>query len=140
MAHNLLMFSVLVGLFFLVGCQQNTDDKANSDAVVHYEYLSLDEDYTEEINNWLSEARRNKDEELYHLSLDNGEEYVYGKGYNKGKVRYTYEEFDGKNHSSIKATLLKGESTDEVFIRITSNKEVDSITLDMTDDATQFYN
>ncbi|CQR48031.1 hypothetical protein BN1058_02373 [Paraliobacillus sp. PM-2] len=139
--QKVILFIWVFGLlFFLLGCQQNFDNKTdqNSNAIIDYEYLSLDGEYSNEINNWLNKVRNDTDEDLNYLSLDNGKQYVYGRGYNKAKVSYTYEGFDGEINRSIKATLLKGENSEEIFIRITSDTDVDEITLDVTDDKKQF--
>lgn len=96
------MLSLFLGLFFLFGCQQNSEDETSSDPIVSYEYLALDGEYSGEINNWLNNARNDTDEKLYNLSLDDGEEYVYSKGYNQAKVSYTYEDLDGKINRTIK--------------------------------------
>jgi len=128
----------MLGFSVLIGCQQKTDDDNNE--IVSYEYLSLDKQYSNEINQWLHKAKKSTDERIYGIDSDDGNQYVYAKGYKQAKVSYTYETFDGKVNSSIKATLLKGQDSDEVLIKITYNTDVDGITLDATDDKDQFYN
>lgn len=125
-------------LLFLVGCQQGSDDDTSSDSIVEYEYLSLDEEYSDEVNDWLKNAKDDNEAGLYHLSSDDGSEYVYGKGYNQAKVSYTYEDVEGKINNTIKATLLEGESNDEVLISITHNTDVEEITIVVTDDVSDF--
>lgn len=134
MKQHLLVITILAGVFFLFGCEQNTNEDST---IVNYEYLSLEDKYSEEIMDWLEDARNTN--ELHSLSTEEGEEYVYGKGYTQAKVSYTYENLEGLENSMIKATLLKGDSDEEVFIKITHDTYVDVITLDVTDDKSVFY-
>jgi len=130
---------IILSLLFLFGCEQTSNQKTSSGAIVKYEYLSLDKQYSNKVNNWLSEVRENASD-LYHLSLADGVEYVYGKGYNQARVSYTYEDFEGKINRTVKATLLKGEKDDEVLIKITHETDVDGVTLEVIDDKAKFYN
>lgn len=135
-----ILFSLLLGLFFFIGWQSNSNEDTSSSSFVNYEYLSLDEEYSDEINSWLKEVRNDSEKDLYHLSLDEGKEYIYGKGYTQAKVSHTYEDFDGKINRSITATLLEEESSDEIFVEITYNSDIDGFMLNVTDNKTQFYN
>lgn len=135
-----ILFSLLLGLFFFIGWQSNSNEDTSSPSFVNYEYLSLDDEYSDEIDSWLRRVRNNPENDLFHLSLEDGKEYIYGQGYTQAKVSHTYEDFDGNINRFVTATLLKEDSRNEILVEITYNSDVDGFTLNATDNKTQFYN
>ncbi|WP_186577198.1 hypothetical protein [Aquibacillus kalidii] len=127
---------IFIGLLILMGCQPGSSHDQGNNELVSYEYLPLDKTYSKTINDWLTKAKNSSGQDFHSLSLDNGEEYVYGKGYNMAKVSFTSENFEGKIESNLKATMFKGESKEEVLIKITYNTEFccDGVTIDVTDE------
>lgn len=136
--QNKAVLLIVLSSLCLFGCQLSSKKNTSSDAIVSYEYLSVEKEYSGEVNNWLSKAM-GSDGSLYALSIEDGVEYIFGKGYTKAKVSYAYENIDGKISDSVKATLLKGERSDELFIKITYNPGIDVVTLDATDDQSKFF-
>ncbi|WP_404356457.1 hypothetical protein LG291_23180 [Cytobacillus firmus] len=129
---------LLITLFILSGCKEEQDINKN---IVEYEYLSKNEQYSSEINQWLNNAMHSEDESVYSLSSKDGNTYVYAKGHKKAKVTYLYEDTEGKTNRSLKVTLLKGNSNDDVFIKISYDSDLccDVEILDDTDNENEFY-
>jgi hypothetical protein len=129
---------LLIALFILSGCNQ---EQNTNKSIVEYEYLSKNEQYSDEINQWLSNAMHSEDENVYSLSSKDGNTYVYAKGHIKAKVAYLYEDTEGKTNRSLKVTLLKGNRNDEVFIKISYDSDLccDVEILDDTDNENEFY-
>jgi hypothetical protein len=133
-----LFILLLCVLFILNGCsfKQNKDTK-----IIDYEYLSLNEHYSEEVNQWLIDAKRLNDERVYSLSSKDGNTYVYAKGHKQAKVSYLYENTEGKINRILKVTLLKGNSSNEVLIMISIDSDLccDVEMLDVTEHEDEFY-
>jgi len=132
---SLLLISVLV---ILNGCsfKQNTDTN-----IIDYEYLSINEQYSEDVNQWLSNAVKSNDDRIYSLSSKDGNIYVFANGHKKAKVSYLYEDTEGKTNRSLKITLLKGNNNDNVFLKISYNSDLccDAEILDDADNEEDFY-
>ncbi|MCA0972207.1 hypothetical protein LCM20_16485 [Halobacillus litoralis] len=129
---------LILSLFIISGCHATPEQDTSRDEVVDYENLSLDEQYSDEVSHWLSQADESEGK-LHHLSLADGTEYVYAEGFTEAKVSYTYENHDGSIVSEVEATLLKGERNDHVFIKVTYPHNVDVVTLNAVEDQSQFY-
>jgi hypothetical protein len=78
---------------------------------------------------------------VYSLSSKDGNTYVYAKGHKQAKVSYLYENTEGKTNRSLKVTLLKGNSSDEVLIMISIDSDLccDVEILDVTANENEFY-
>ncbi|MCT2536467.1 hypothetical protein NC661_03590 [Aquibacillus koreensis] len=134
------LLSICLCLFFLFGCQQISNAERTEESLVDYEYLPLDNGYSAEVDNWLHDAKQSGDEIAHNYAAEDGIEYVYAKGYSQAKASYVYENIDKKINSKIKVTLLKGESSDELFIKVTYSKDIDVTELDVIEDEALFYN
>jgi hypothetical protein len=114
-------------LFILNGCNNENNhasNKKNKDtSIVDYEYLSINELYSDEINQWLSKAISSEEESLYSLESKDGNTYVYAKGHKKAKVSYLHEDIEGKIRRNLKVTLLKGNSSETVFLKVSYNSD-----------------
>ncbi|RPF50273.1 hypothetical protein [Aquisalibacillus elongatus] len=131
------LITVGILIVFLFGCQEDQESEANPEPVIDVEFLSVEDELPKKANEWLQ--RSMKSGGVHNYSLE-GEEYVYAQGFEQAKASYFYEEFDGRSHSTVQTTFLKGDELDEVLIRVKFNKEINSVTMDFIDDRDQFYN
>ncbi|WP_421383290.1 hypothetical protein ACOJQI_02665 [Bacillus salacetis] len=133
-------FSVILMLSLLIlsGCNIEKNKDQN---IVNYESLSKDAEIPDEVSQWLIDAETSKDEIIHSLDSEEGITYVYAKGHKKAKVSYIYENIEGKHYQNLKVTLLKGSSSDTVFIKISFNSDLccDTEILDATENEDEFY-
>lgn len=119
---------------FLISCNQNKASERTSD-IFNYDYLPLDHQLEPDLSKWLKKARTSTENDgIYHKSIQPGYEYIYAKGYNQAKVRYTLQDHDGLRQNTLTTTLSEGEKTDEILLKIEVNEEVccDGFVIDAT--------
>ncbi|BCB04033.1 hypothetical protein [Bacillus sp. KH172YL63] len=133
-------FSVilLLSLYILSGC--NIEQQIDQN-VVDYEYLSKDEELPQDVQQWLMNVDAYKDEMVHSFEKNDGVIYIYAKEHKKAKVAYIDENIDGQHTKNIKITLLKGDSQDTVFVKISYDSDLccETQIIDDTDDEDEFY-
>lgn len=133
-------FSVILmlSLIILSGCSIKKNEDKN---IVDFEYLSKDDEISDEVNQWLIDAETSKDEIVHSFDSQEGITYVYAKGHNKAKVSYINENIEGEQYQNLKVTLLKGSSRDTVFVKISYDSDLccDTEILDATESEDEFY-
>ncbi|WP_060663661.1 hypothetical protein [Bacillus sp. CHD6a] len=133
-------FSVILMLSLLLFSGCNIEQNQNQN-IIGYEYLSKDAVIPDEVNQWLIGAETSKDEIIHSLGSEEGIMYVYAKGHKKAKVSYINENIEGKQYQNLKVTLLKGNSNDTVFVKISYDSDLccDTEILDATENEDEFY-
>ena len=128
-----LLLSTVLLLVFTVGCQI-TETKREEPFIFTYTFSSLKNEDSVVLNEWLSNAKAEKDSNIHSFEMDNGYHYYYARGYSDVLVTYQREQKKDKQYSLIKVNFKKGNETDEVFIQLKYNTLLccDAIVIDDT--------
>ncbi|MGP4071850.1 hypothetical protein ACTWQB_04780 [Piscibacillus sp. B03] len=132
---------LFISLLILNGCSQEDEVISADPSVVDYEYLSTNEQYSDEIERWLRNAINSEDERIHSLSSsDDDNVYFYAKAHKRAKVSYLYENKEDIINKSLKITLLKGNKSEDVFIKVSYDSGLccDNVITDVVDQESEF--
>lgn len=74
-------------LVFTVGCQ-TTETTKEEPFIFTYTFKSMENEDSEILNEWLSNARADKGTNIHSFEMENGYLYYYARGYSDGCISY----------------------------------------------------